>query len=389
MADSYGALNDAAKNVDQQKAAALAALANGGTAGLAAYQAAQQANTADRQKAIQQTLAGAAGVNGGAPAGAGAELSGMVNKPFDQYAATTGALQGAFQQASATRQDAAKTYFDEAGAAVPAIRALTEQKIAVLRQQAAERAAAKAAASRGFGGTGVSEAEVKATSIGKAQADYNTAQAEAKRAQAAADASAKTGAADELANRENISDAGRAAMHGYEVTGPMAVDQSRQKALQAEADRAANAAFLAGHHLATLEQTPVNVRNQQAAASLGVAPNLAAGLFPDMTPAQQVAAAIAAGKLGNVDENGIPRLPTDPNSAAAIKTSPDYTAGIQSAATARSDGKTYDEWAQAVIDANANSMDPATLLAILQDGKTILPPSLTPTLAPTGPSTGP
>lgn len=136
--------DQAGQGIDQAKAAALAALAQGGTAGLAAHMAAQQALGSDRAAAIKATLASAQGIN--APAGAAQLLSSTVNAPFDQYAATNTLLQNAAGAANTARQGAADTYFKEAAAAVPVVRAQAEAKLGVLRQQAQAAADARAQA---------------------------------------------------------------------------------------------------------------------------------------------------------------------------------------------------------------------------------------------------
>ncbi len=139
--------SDAQAAIDQANAATLAQLAAGNLSGTNAGTAAVQAGQADKAAALQGLLRSAimtggpqaAPTAGGGPSQAAA-LQGIVGGAFDQRIGTTGDLTAAFNQANATREAGAGTYFKEAGAAVPVIQAQTAQREAILKAQAQQRA---------------------------------------------------------------------------------------------------------------------------------------------------------------------------------------------------------------------------------------------------------
>ncbi len=138
---------DAQGAIDQANAATLAQLAAGNLSGTNAGNAAVQAGQADKAAALQGLLRSAimtggpqaAPTTGGGPSQAAA-LQGIVGGAFDQRIGTTGDLTAPFNQANATREAGAGTYFKEAGAAVPVIQAQTAQRESILKAQAQQRA---------------------------------------------------------------------------------------------------------------------------------------------------------------------------------------------------------------------------------------------------------
>lgn len=132
MADSY---DQASTEIDNTKRAMLAAMAQAGTAGVTAYQQAQQAIAAQQQQAVQAALAGAAEFH--APAALQAELANTINAPYARYQADLTAARAYGDASNARSQAANAAYFDQAKAAIPALRTYSQAK-------AAEQAAARA-----------------------------------------------------------------------------------------------------------------------------------------------------------------------------------------------------------------------------------------------------
>lgn len=360
MADQFAAAQAAAAD---QKRALLAAMATGGTAAADAYKAAQADTSAARQSAVQGALAAAA--QRGAPAELQSQLQATISAPFDRQNANLSQAAASRAADMAQRGTADAAYFDQASAAAPVMRAATDHLLAIRRAQ-------YNLAHQGFGGTGKSEAEIKAAAVGKASHDLAAADAEAAAAHKASTPLA-----------EDAMGAAHRLMGGDGSTPVQSVDRPALDAANAAEHKRAAAQ-------AALDQAnamPVHERNQQAALSLfpRLGPDLAAGIFPEPTLAQRVAEARLQAEAANVDEFGVPRLPAAPpadGSAAAVKASADYDTGVTSARNAALGAKTYDEWVKAFAAANPD-LDNATLIAIVTDGKKFFPTSTSiPGLAP-------
>jgi hypothetical protein len=117
--------------VPAANAALLAAQAQSGQAGVAAYQAAQQNLAAQKQQAVEQAMREAA--MRGAPTGAMESQQSIMTLPYDQRIASLGQSQAAFQADMAARDQRLAAY----GAAVQGARSFipqqTEQIVAPIR----------------------------------------------------------------------------------------------------------------------------------------------------------------------------------------------------------------------------------------------------------------
>lgn len=129
MTDIY---DQAGTQIDTDKRNMLAAAAQAGSAGVAAYQQAQVAIQQQQQVAVQAALASAAQRN--APQALQNELTAQINAPYDRYRADLSAAQAYGTASNANLQAANAAYFDQARAAIPALRTYSQA-------QAAERAA--------------------------------------------------------------------------------------------------------------------------------------------------------------------------------------------------------------------------------------------------------
>lgn len=123
--DAYDA---AATQIDQGKLATLAAMAQGGMAQVQAYQAAQQQIAAQQQAAVQGALGHAAANN--APDWLQANISATVNAPYQRYAASSASQMAQAQATNAAAQAANSAYFDQARAAIPALRTYSQGQAA-------------------------------------------------------------------------------------------------------------------------------------------------------------------------------------------------------------------------------------------------------------------
>lgn len=116
-----GAFNEAQKQSDEAKAAALAALARGGSGALAEHQAAQQQIAVLKQQAAEGALRRAAQIGAGA---AGAELAGAAGgagQVYDRYSQDAGRAGQIRQQAMADLAGANSQYFEQLNAARPIV----------------------------------------------------------------------------------------------------------------------------------------------------------------------------------------------------------------------------------------------------------------------------
>jgi hypothetical protein len=131
MADSFDA---AGTKIDEQKRALLAAMAQAGSAGKAAYEQAQARIAAQRQASLAAALDGA-NERGLSPE-LQEQLSSRITAPLDRQAADLSASQASYAGHQATIQAASESYLGEAQAAIPSLRARSERQVAALRAQA-------------------------------------------------------------------------------------------------------------------------------------------------------------------------------------------------------------------------------------------------------------
>lgn len=142
------AFDEAQKASDAAKAAALSALARGGSGALAEYQAAQaqmasqQKDTAraalERAAAINAGGAGQSLVDGGHLAGRPEAVPGMsANAVYDRYAQDSARAGSARQQALADLAGANASYFEQVNAARPAVEAHALAALAARREKEA------------------------------------------------------------------------------------------------------------------------------------------------------------------------------------------------------------------------------------------------------------
>lgn len=118
--------DEAQKQANAAKARALKALAEGGTAGLRAQQAADQQMVQGRQAAVQNAMQRAAVI--GAPAEHVAELSSTVATPFDRRRPVLAAAGDSRNAALKAIESANSNYFDQLNAALPVVQANAESR---------------------------------------------------------------------------------------------------------------------------------------------------------------------------------------------------------------------------------------------------------------------
>lgn len=133
MTDSYDA---AGTQIDADKRNMLAAMAQAGTAGVQAYQQAQQAIAQQQQAAVQAALGSAAQRN--APSYLLPELQAQINAPYDRYRTDLDAARAYGTASNANLQAANATYFDQARAAIPALRTVSQAAQAEAQAKAAK-----------------------------------------------------------------------------------------------------------------------------------------------------------------------------------------------------------------------------------------------------------
>lgn len=174
---------------------ALAALARGGTAERDAYLASQQAQQGDQQRIMAEILSRATAI--GAPAGAAGEMQAAAQPGFDRRAMALAGAQGSAATALDQITKANSNYFDQVNAAVPLVKARSDEineanRIKAeqaeadrqLRYQLAQMqlarsgldfdtAAAKAAADRASAASGgdLSDSELRTRLVGAARAE--------------------------------------------------------------------------------------------------------------------------------------------------------------------------------------------------------------------------
>jgi hypothetical protein len=139
------AFDAANSTIDQQRSNLLAAIAKAGSAGRAAYEAAQADLGAQRTSAIQSAVAAAGGR--GAPAAVQGQVAQTVGQPYDRGIASLRMGQASRDGDLAARAANTDSYLSEVKAAVPVTRALAERQLAELRARAAKESSSSSLAS--------------------------------------------------------------------------------------------------------------------------------------------------------------------------------------------------------------------------------------------------
>lgn len=137
MTDAY---DQAGTQIDTDKRNMLAAMAQAGSAGVAAYQQAQQAIAQQQQTAVQAALQTAAQRN--APPALQNELAANINAPYDRYRTDLEAARAYGTASNANLQAANAAYFDQARAAIPALRTYSQAQQAEAQAKAAKESGA-------------------------------------------------------------------------------------------------------------------------------------------------------------------------------------------------------------------------------------------------------
>lgn len=161
-------MTDAVAAIDQNKAAALAAGAQGGTAGLQAYQQATQQVQATRDAALASTAQGAQLINAGAPALN--DLNAIVRSGADRRLADIAQAQGTFGADQAAANARTGRYFGELSGALPLLQELGRQKGEYAANKLVQAAADKAAS-----GSDLSDSALRTRLMGAAQIQQDQA----------------------------------------------------------------------------------------------------------------------------------------------------------------------------------------------------------------------
>lgn len=140
------AYDSASQDIENQRRAAVAALAASGTQGAAALADANSNVATMREAALRTELARTAGRQMGGIQGAGlAELRGMIARPYDMIGASIAAQQGSHGARLAAVQGASDNYFRQLAAAVPLAQQNMLAKLTLIKaeeeREARERAA--------------------------------------------------------------------------------------------------------------------------------------------------------------------------------------------------------------------------------------------------------
>jgi hypothetical protein len=328
------ALGETTAANEEQKRAALAAMARAGQQGVDAYQQGLAESQAVQRQALDSAARTAAQLNTGGPAHA--QLQGIVAQPGNLSQQYLSAGQDRFSRDIARQQSANAGYFDQAAAAVPAIRAQADREVGLMRERWRQQQEKEQA--------DLSKWEIESISTGIA---------EQQRQQAMAAAEQKR---DALINQRKSldkmeADAQKAAMAPLVKAGPrimgaqpmrpqppdqaavqrLAEIQAQRVALDAEIDRLSGVDSTqepqvrvpvgprilgaqpsrllppVARSVATLGQTPAEslvaplheYQRQAATSALGLPSAQAAGMFQPPTPQQEVARLAAEETLAN------------------------------------------------------------------------------------------
>ena len=182
----YGASEE---NTNASKREALAALARGGTAERDAFLASQEAARGDQSRVLQQIMDRATKLGAG---GAGAEMAAAAQPGFDRRSQALLGAQGSAEAALGQITASNSNYFDQVNAAVPIVKARTDEIVAAakakaeqerldrelelqIKQMALMAAEAKARGDSGGGGVDeLSDSELKNRLMGAAAVQRKT-----------------------------------------------------------------------------------------------------------------------------------------------------------------------------------------------------------------------
>lgn len=128
--------------VSGNKQALLAAIAQQGTAGAAAYDGQAQRQQQAHQQAVQGLYQATQGTSGSAaaPSGLGAQLAAQQQALNSVYQQDAASARGSYNAAFDTVRGANSAYMDQARAAVPALRAQAQGRADIIRQELAAQA---------------------------------------------------------------------------------------------------------------------------------------------------------------------------------------------------------------------------------------------------------
>ena len=319
---------------EEQRRAALAAMARGGQQGVQAYQAGLAEAQAVQAQALDSAARTAAQLNTGGPAHA--QLQGIVAQPGNLSQQYLAAGQDRFTRDIARQSSANNAYFSQAQAAVPAIKAQADREVGLMRERWRQQQEKEQANLSKW------EIESIATGIAEQERQQATTAAEQKR--------------DALINERKAldkmeADAQKAAQPQQVAAGPRIMGaqpqrqlppsqdavrrlseiQARRVALDAEIDRLSGVDSTkeapmqatmgprimgaqptrtlppVARSFATLAQTPADAlvaplheyQRSAATSALGIPSAQAAGMFRPPTPQQEVARIAAEDQLAN------------------------------------------------------------------------------------------
>jgi hypothetical protein len=135
MADTY---DEAGSQIDQQKAAQLAAMAQYGSQGQSAFIQAQNDVRSQREMAINAAIADAA--RRGAPQAIQDQLRSQIGQPYDRRLSDMTSAAGMAGYDQARRLADIEGYFGQVKASIPALRSIGQSKLADLQAKAAKDA---------------------------------------------------------------------------------------------------------------------------------------------------------------------------------------------------------------------------------------------------------
>lgn len=403
---------NAAQQIDTAKAGALQALAEGGTAGLNAYQQAQQGMQADRASALGDVANRAALVNMGSTVPA---TSMVAASRIDPRVAMEGSAQASYLRRIGAEQGAYGNYFSELSGALPIITEIGRQKGLASATTAIDKLTTKMQGSdaqtrvRLLGQAqldqqkGMTEAQQRAD-VAQAQIDSLRAQDEqlakqqdaaSRAAQGAQAASSGKGGGATVFDPQtgtthfvpgaSASNPGGVPQQGTAQLGPAASrsamlarmgDIAKQRqSIQAQIDQLSGQAQQAASDQANLATGDSIVQLARAAgARMGLDPARVAGL---VGPSQGAAYAGAVNRLNTlgapVDDRVVARdAGVDPSSLGTIRGTPFYKT-VRGLLDSGQLGSTYEEVSSHIQTSQAASANPRAVRVLLAEIKGLYP----------------
>lgn len=306
------AVTQAANQQGANRQAALDAIATGGRAGRAAYQAGQT----DLRQAQDRAMQGMAADSYGVLNDPGSRITNATQRigggSFDAYGTAMGRLSSAYGANADASAANNSNYFAQIAASAPAYRQLADEQIAEARRQWEEQKAAydaQQAASGGYGDMSKWELEANATGLGEQMAGRALDQGQGRedRGSSAIAAQEVPGSGAGLSGASAIGaaltgDAPNAVeAHRAEMTRAVQAFQDErgraptreefaqiQAFVHPERARAVRQVRSGREQVAQVEQTPEWAWQRAAAQAMGVPEHLAGGLFTPPTPDQMV-----------------------------------------------------------------------------------------------------